>query len=1126
MHSKLLLRSTLLLVFASGAPAQSRLARDYALILSDPAVAQRFVTREHLRSDAALAYRRQIQGRQAQLRTLLASRHVAIAGNSDTVLNAIFVTASATRLDELRALPGVQAVVELRHARRFTNKATQLVNAPAAWQAAPGGAANAGGGVKIAIIDTGIDQTHPAFQDNSLTVPSGFPVCSGFDGACSAFTNKKVIVARSYVKQLAGGSDPTNPAADSRPDDYTPRDRDGHGTAVASVAAAVSNGTTVTFNGVAPKAFLGNYKVFGTPNVNDAPPESVFIQAIEDALKDGMDVANVSAGFVARYGALDTGSACGLPANTPCDPIGMAFENASKAGLTIVSAVGNNAFDGETPPSFNTIASPASAPSVIAVGATLNSHVFFPTVSVTGSGAPANVQGIAASPSDAIAPAGSMEANLVDTTQVGDDGFACNGLPAGSLSGSFALVQRGTCSFATKADNTFTAGAVGLILYMADSSTPITPSGIFPSPGPVVMISNADGLALKSFIDANPDASVSIDPAGTELDASQLVNGSFANLLAAYSSLGPSTGDALIKPEVVAPGGVDPILFFNAFGFFAPGMYVAGQSYDPQGGLFTTTGYAALDSFNLTAPGTTGTSMASPVVAGAAALVKQQHPGFTPAQVKSALVNTANAAAVPDDDLGDGQQIGLDMVQAAGNGLLDAGAAVGATVTSNPATFSFGSVTKPPVTRQVQLTNAGSSPVTLSVAIVPTATGSGVTPTLDKTSVTIDANGSATLSLALNGSSVNAGPWSGYVTLRGTGVALNIPYLYLVPDGTVSNIISEVSPKCGASLDNSVGKDAGSVMLKVVDDVGLPVSGQSVTFALVPRTGGTLQNVSARTDTYGIATAEVIFGSSAGTLTINAAVGRQALQNGLTGNMRQPPAINGGGAAGAGNSDTTKPVAPGSLIAITGSGFSTFSDETPYVRLPIALDLVMASFDVPSANPPISVPGRVLAIGPTQIFVQVPWELRGQTSAQLKVTFNCSYSNVVTVPLADYNPAWFERSAGVVFAFDATNGQSITASNPAKAGQKVTLIVNGLGPVNNQPDTGDPGPSSPQAATTTQPTVTIGGQNAPVSASVLSPGLPAQYSVTVTVPNGVTGSSPATITIGAQTSKPSNLPVQ
>ncbi|MFY1004893.1 S8 family serine peptidase, partial [Escherichia coli] len=87
-------------------------------------------------------------------------------------------------------------------------------------------------------------------------------------------------------------------------------------------------GGTLTITGMAPKAFLGSYKVSGSPGVNDNPTESVLIMAINDAVKDGMDVVNISIGMPALYRPLDTGAACGLPANTPCDPLATAYENA------------------------------------------------------------------------------------------------------------------------------------------------------------------------------------------------------------------------------------------------------------------------------------------------------------------------------------------------------------------------------------------------------------------------------------------------------------------------------------------------------------------------------------------------------------------------------------------------------------------------------------------------------------------------------------------------------------------------------------------------------------------------------------------------------------------------------
>jgi uncharacterized protein (TIGR03437 family) len=330
--------------------------------------------------------------------------------------------------------------------------------------------------------------------------------------------------------------------------------------------------------------------------------------------------------------------------------------------------------------------------------------------------------------------------------------------------------------------------------------------------------------------------------------------------------------------------------------------------------------------------------------------------------------------------------------------------------------------------------------------------------------------------------------------------------------------------KCGAFLDGVTGQKLGSVQIRVVDAAGLPVPNATVAFAATPRTAVTLENVSTRTDNYGFASADVI-GQSTGRFSINAAVGRAALQNPFQGFIRDQPVIQAnGGVVGAGNSDAAKPVAVGSVIRISGTALSVVTDQALTASLPMALDFVTVSFDVPGANPPVSVPGRLVAVSPAAVLVQVPWELRGQTSAQMKVTFYCSYGKVVTVSLADYAPALYERAGGLVAAVDA-NGQFISATNTAKAGQNITLLVNGLGPVTNLPASGDPGKSSPASETTTKPVVTIGGAAATVVSSGLTPGVAGQYSVVVTVPAGAGGSAPVTISIGGETSKPSNLPI-
>jgi minor extracellular serine protease Vpr len=192
--------------------------------------------------------------------------------------------------------------------------------------------------------------------------------------------------------------------------------------------------------------------------------------------------------------------------------------------------------------------------------------------------------------------------------------------------------------------------------------------------------------------------------------------------------------------------------------------------------------------------------------------------------------------------------------------------------------------------------------------------------------------------------------------------------------------------------------------------------------------------------------------------------------------------------------------------------------------LPLAIDRVYVSFDVPSAG--LSVPGHLTYVSPTQIKVQVPWELQGQSSVQVKVSISYSNGNVVTVPVADYAPALFEGSSGMVAAIDAAYN-AINSGNPARRGQVIELFANGLGPVTNQPASGDPAASSLLAVTKSVPTVTIGGQPAAVQFSGLAPGSAGLYQVNVTVPDGLRpGVQPVNLTIAGRTSKTLGVPVQ
>ena len=1060
---------------ASLLPAQPARNR-YALILEDAPVAAQF-SRQRMALGESATYSRTLEQRQQAVRGELARRGIEPTGSVTALMNAVFVVAPPDGVADLQNIPGVKSVVRLRIYHRKLNRATALVNAPAAWSAL-GGSGNAGAGVKIAILDTGIDPQHPAFQDPSLPMPAGYPLC---DAADCAFTNNKVIVARSYVKQLAAGSSAVNPAADSRPDDYSARDRVGHGTAVASAAAGYENTGLVTFSGVAPKAYLGSYKIYGSPEVNDFTADDVIVQALEDAMKDGMDIVSFSSGGPAFTGALDSGATCGLSPGLPCDFAAQAFENAVKAGMVIVVAAGNEGSDGNNYPTYNSISSPADAPSVIAVGATTNSHTFVGTVDVPGR---PDLHNLTADPGDSVVPPGVIRGPLVDVSVFGAGTLGCSAFPAYSLDGMIALIERGTCTFATKAQNAVDAGAVGVILYMADASPLISPSGLSSAAIPVDMISLADGQSLRDYAASVAPALADINPHGMEVEATN------PNVVVGFSSIGPSP-DAGLKPDLVAVGGN-----WNNAG----SMYMATQKYDPLGDMYSADGYAIAD----------GTSFSTPLVSGAAALVKQKHPEFTAAQVKSALVNTASSV-VTHDDSGDSVD-----VRWLGGGMLAADAAVAASVTADPATISFGFIkpaTALPVVRQFTLKNSGAAGVSLSLTVTPAGPSGAASVTVNPPSLTL-APGTSVIAVAtLSGSAPAAGTYSGVITVQGGPNSLRIPYLFLGPSGVAANLI----PLSGDFFDGVVGGGSteGSITIRLVDTFGVPVVGAPVTWTA--GSGASLQNADAVTDSFGVAGANPILGARPGTYSYRATAG--GMQHSFTGFARAQPVISSIIDAASLKSDA---YAPGSYIAIFGSGLSDFTDAHLAAPLPLAIDYVSVSFDVPSAH--LSVPGHLLYTSPTHINVQVPWELQGQTSAQVKVNVNFSPSNVVSISLASAAPEFFVVN-GNVAARDLSYAL-IDASNPVPAGATIQLYVNGLGPVSNEPASGDPGPGSPALAVAPTPVVIIGTQQATVLFSGLTPGSAGLYALNVVVPPSLApGVYPITISSGGRTSVAASLPV-
>ena len=600
-------------------------------------------------SNTTKSYRAQLSAlRNDYKKWLLANYPKAkITGNFDISLNAVAVELNGAPLAGIAATPLVkQAQYEGIYHKLNTVPDLTLVRAPAITGGS--GGKDAGAGIKVAVIDTGIDVRHPCFAD------AGYPAQKQLGD--TKFTNNKVVVAKVFNNKAGSRS-------------YTAEAIQDHGTHVAGTVAcnfdtpAAVDGAPIPGNisGVAPKALLGNYNIF-PDQVEDARSEDI-LNALDAAYADGFDVANMSLG----------GNAHGIQ-----DLVTIAVDNLDQANMIVAVASGNSG------PDLRTVESPGSAARALTAGASSVGQQMFFVVTVGGS-TYQTLKGDFGS-----VPAGGLTANLAvlhgPASEFGGLSAACDALPAGSLAGKIALLSRGVCDFTVKLQNVQDAGGVAaLVVDRADG-------------GPIVMGQNDNpvqptipgymaALSARAALMASDGQSTTFPDIPT-----YVYEASGDDLIADFTSAGPTDVDFRVKPDLVAPG-------------------VNVLSSVPANACATPPCFAF---FN-------GTSMATPHLAGTAAVVRAQHPDWSAAEIRSAIVNTAKRNVVHDLD-----GVAIADVNVVGAGRLDVQNAVEATIALDPVSVSFNAVPSgsgQSRTVNVTVRNIGTAAKSLAFAVADSDSG-------------------------------------------------------------------------------------------------------------------------------------------------------------------------------------------------------------------------------------------------------------------------------------------------------------------------------------------------------------------------------------------------------------------
>jgi minor extracellular serine protease Vpr len=370
-----------------------------------------------------------------------------------------------------------------------------------------------GRGIKVGIVDTGIDIDHPAFGGGGVAGSTAFPsarVVSGWD-----------FVGDAYNSSGTGAA--LTPVPDANPDDCN-----GHGTHVAGIVGANGGG----IKGVAPGVSFGAYRVFGCTGTTSS---DIIVAALERAYADGMQVINQSLGAARQW---------------PQYPTAQASSRLVSKGVVMVASIGNNGPGGSSPDALFAAGAPGVGAKVIGVASFDNAQRAF-TVNGTAYGYnPATASPLP--PTSGSLPMGrtwtGAAPSPATSTTAAPVNDGCAALPAGSMTGLAVLIRRGTCGFHVKALNAQNAGAAAVVLYNNQAGAiNATVAGTPAITIPVVGITAAQGVTLHNAIAAGPTTLTwTGDYVGFPFGTGGLISG--------FSSFGLAA-DLALKPNIGAPGG-------------------------------------------------------------------------------------------------------------------------------------------------------------------------------------------------------------------------------------------------------------------------------------------------------------------------------------------------------------------------------------------------------------------------------------------------------------------------------------------------------------------------------------------------------------------------------------------